>query len=63
MKKLQPIIAGLLIIITLLISHFNREAEWNHGKCKCGEAMFQECGTVFPFTQYKCPECGYKVLH
>lgn len=63
MKKIDliAIILGVALVITSAIVILNKD-HYNDGLCDECRGYMEEVGTVFPYAQYRCVDCGHYKL-
>lgn len=63
MKKINLIAIILLVAVTLsaIIALVNTDRH-NDGLCDKCKGYMEKVGTVFPYNQYRCIDCGYYKL-
>lgn len=64
MKRMMTVLLVMVMLVVLGVwVDASREADYNDGLCSKCDGYYVERGTVFPYTQYKCTDCGHTVLH
>lgn len=60
MKKIKifAIVVGMIILFSLAIYNHFKTTSYDGFCTECGSCSHR-CGQVFPYSQYKCCECGH----